>query len=140
MKIQIELTEEQLNLIINSLEITFRTMMGQGNIVADLLAEIPLKKNYEDDQRWYLAFNRYIIERNAASKVINALSAVLWDYGKLPADAHRYSDMWSAFRHLQYQLHPHERYDTRESEPFAMSDYPMIKVELMEEEELSDES
>lgn len=132
MKIQIELTEEQLNLIINALEITFRTMMGQGFTVAILMSEIPRKADYDDEQIFKKNLDKCIMERDVAVKLINTLSSVLYGSDELPKNAHRYSDMWSALRHLQYQLHPHDGYDTRKSEPFQMSDYPMMKVELIE--------
>lgn len=141
MKIQIELTEEQLNLMINALEVSFRIMMGQGAIVADLISNIPRKADYDDEHSWKRMFDKYIVKRSVAGRLIYTLSSVLYDdCVKIPEDTNRYSDIWSALRHLQYQLHPHDGYDPRKSEPFQVSDYPMMKVELMEEEELSDES
>lgn len=134
MKIQIDLTEEQLQLMINALEVTFRIMMGQGEIVADLLAEMPRREKCGN--HWDKAFGDYLTRRECAEHQINAMSKTLYgEFGELVDDTHRYSDMWSALRHLQYNLHPHDDgYDTRASEPFAMSDYPMIKIKLVEEE------
>ena len=134
MKIQIDLTEEQLDLMINALEVTFRIMMKQGSIVADLLAEMPFKKDFSGERQWERAFDRYLIERDVASKLMTSVADVLYgDYtNRLPEDAHRYSDIWSALRHLQYELHPHDGYDTRAYKPFALSDYPMMIVELVE--------
>lgn len=108
--------------------------MGQGSIVADLLAEFPIKTS-ENEERWKDAFNNYLTRRECAEYQIDALSKTLYgEYGKLPEDTHRYSDMWTALRHLQYQLHPTDDWDIRASKPFAMSDYPMIKVKEVKNE------
>ncbi len=136
-KIELELTEEQLSLMINALEVTFRIMMGQGNIVADLLAEYPAKSKISDKKRWEAAFSNYLTRKKCAEYQLYAMSKTLYgEYRELPEDTHRYSDMWSALRHLQYQIHPHDDgWDTRADEPFAMSDYPMMRVNLIEEED-----
>ena len=52
MTLKIELTEEQLQLLINALEVNFRFMMGQGNIVADLLSQCPDKSKFDDETAW----------------------------------------------------------------------------------------
>lgn len=136
MKLEIELSEEQLALMINALEVTFRIMMGQGSIVSNLLAECPVKSECKDKESWDNAFHMYLARRECAEYQINALSDTLYGaYGPLPEDAYRYSDMWSALRHLQYQLHPTDHWDVRSSKSFQMSDYPMMKVELIEEVE-----
>lgn len=134
MKMQMEISEEQLSLIIKSLEVTFRTMMHQGSIVADLLAEMPLKRNYDNEEKWIKAFDEYLIRRECAKNILDSLSDVLYkDRTRVPDDCHRICDMWSAFRHSQYELHPHDDcFDIRAREPLQMSDYEMIKVDIGE--------
>lgn len=135
MKLNIELNEEQMGLLINALEINFRIMMKQGNIVADLLAEYPDKLKCSDEGAWNRAFEQYLTSRDNASSVLNALSEILYGNMTMPKDAHRLSDMWSALRHAQYDLHPHDDgYDTRSCPPIQLSDWDMIKVNIVSEE------
>lgn len=134
MKLNIELNEDQLNLLISALEINFRIMMKQGNSVADLLAEYPDKSKCCDEGTWNMAFERYLTSRSDASNVLNALSGILYDNMAMPKDAHRLSDMWSALRHAQYNLHPHDDgYDVRSCPPIQLGDWPMIKVDIVPE-------
>lgn len=136
MKIEIELSKEQLNLIIKSLEINFRLMMGQANIVADELAEIPVRKEGATDEQWGKEFAMYLERRNDAECVINALSNILYDRMSLPDDSRRMSDMWSALRHAQYLTEHHENNDLRDVrsyEPMQLSDWEMIEVKILEE-------
>lgn len=136
MKLQIELKEEQLSLLINALEVNFRLMMHQGSIAADLLAEFPIKDGMPDE-KWKPMFERYLAHKEDAEYLVTALSNVLYgsNYIRLPDDCHRLSDMWSAFRHAQWQLlgNPDDHSDVRSWKPFQMSDYPMIKVEVIDD-------
>lgn len=133
MKLQIELSEEQLNLLINALEVNFRLMMNQGSIVADLLSILPDQEKFEAKEDWDRAFERYLVARDDASNVLNALSCILYgNSNHLPDEARRLSDMWSVLRNVQYQLHPHGGYDVR-SAPFQMSDLEMMKIKVLEE-------
>lgn len=137
MKISVELSEEQLALLIKALEVNFRLMMpNQGSIAADLLMVCPSKDGKTEEQ-WKNCFDAYINNREAATHVLNAAAAIM--YGDINnrieiKDCHRLSDMWSAFRHLQYKMHNvrFDVFDVRSREPFRMSDYEMIKV-LLEE-------
>ena len=134
MKLQIELSEEQLQLIINSLEVNFRLMMNQGSIVADLLSILPDQEKFEEKEDWDRAFERYLVARDDASNVLNALSHILYgNNNRLPDEAHRLTDLWSVLRNVQYQLHPHDGYDVRNRSPFQMSDLDLIKVKILEE-------
>lgn len=138
MKIEIELTEEQLALIIQALEIEFRFMMRQGMTVADQLAQdtFPNKDDYADKNKWNRAFEEYLIRRECAETQVNALHDTL--YGRyrseLPKTARRLSDMWSAFRHLQWSRLDVKGYDVRSGDPFQMSDWEMIKIKEIENE------
>ncbi|MBE5902466.1 MAG: hypothetical protein E7280_11290 [Lachnospiraceae bacterium] len=56
MKLEVELTEEQLNLLILSTEIYGRILMNQPDLVADIIAEDRFfydKEDPENDKRFY---------------------------------------------------------------------------------------
>lgn len=136
MKINVELSKEQLNLIIDALEVNFRLMMRQGSIVSDLLANHVFPNKEKCGKNWQSAFDEWLTKREDASYIIDTLSKILYVPGRdMPDDCHRMSDMWSAFRHLQWQLlhNDDDHWDVRSIEPFKMSDYDMIKIELLEE-------
>lgn len=135
MKLKIELTEEQLSLLIEALEVNFRMMLNQPSIVADLLCECPAKPKDCDEQKWREQFERYLQRRDDANHILNALCNVLYgeSWKKVPIKTHRLSDMWSALRHLQWSLQENRsEWDVRAWSPIQMSDYPMINVEVEE--------
>lgn len=115
MKLKIELSEEQLQLIINALEVNFRLMMGQGSIVADLLAQCPDKSKFDNEEDWARAFDRYLLARDFAGMMLNNCGTVLYENRNLPKDAHRLSDMWSVLRHTQYNLEKHKKVNGNET-------------------------
>lgn len=135
MKLQIELTEEQLQLIINALEVNFRMMQPRcGFIVADLMMQCPKKNNYKTEEGWTRVFEHYLASRENASNILDALYKIMYgDFwqNRDSVDYLRLSDMWSALRHLQYVMHPTDSWDVRSREPIQLSDYPMIKVEVI---------
>lgn len=130
MKLRIELSEEQLQLLINALEVNFRFMMGQGDIVADLLSQCPDKSKFDDKRAWDRAFERYLLTRDFAGLLMKDCSKTL--YGDTAhEDMHRLSDIWSVLRHTKYNLQQHEdNWDVRGYKPFQMSDWDLIKVEV----------
>ena len=133
MTLKIELTEEQLQLLINALEVNFRFMMGQGNIVADLLSQCPDKSKFDDKTAWDRAFDRYLLTRDFAGVLLNNCSKTLYER-TLHEDAHRLSDMWSVLRHTQYNLQQNkDDWDVRSHAPFQMSDLDLMKVEVQDE-------
>lgn len=130
MKLKIELSEEQLQLLINALEVNFRFMMGQGNIVADLLSQCPDKSKF-DDEAWNRVFDRYLLTRDLAGKLLKDCSDMMYGSRTLPEDTHRLSDMWSVLRHTQYNLQQNrDDWDERGNKPFQMSDWDLMKVEV----------
>lgn len=132
MKLKIELSEEQLQLLIDALEVNFRFMMRQGSVVSDLLAECPDKSKFDDERAWERAFDDYITRKDIAYKMLDCCAYTL--YGNTnPKSTHRLSDMWSALRHAQYEMQEHkDDWDVRSGEPFKMSDWEMMKVEVEE--------
>lgn len=130
MTLKIELSEEQLQLLINALEVNFRFMMGQGDIVAELLSQLPSKAKFDDVNSWDMVFDRYLLTRDFAGMLLKDCSRALYD-GVTHEDTHRLSDMWSALRHAQYNLQQHkDDWDVRAHKPFQMSDWNMIEVEV----------
>jgi hypothetical protein len=130
MTLRIELSEEQLQLLINALEVNFRFMMGQGDIVADLLSQCPDKSKFDDERAWDRVFERYLLSRAFAGMLLKDCSRTL--YGEVQhEDTHRLSDMWSVLRHAKYNLQQHKDYwDVRRYAPSQMSDWNLIKVEV----------
>ena len=129
MTLRIELSEEQLQLLINALEVNFRFMMGQGNIVADLLSQCP-DKSKMDKRAWDRAFDRYLLTRDFAGKLLNNCSEIMYER-TLHEDTHRLSDMWSVLRHVQYNLQQNkDDWDVRGHSPFQISDWDLLKVEV----------
>lgn len=129
MTLRIELSEEQLQLLINALEVNFRFMMGQGNIVADLLSQCP-DKSKMDERAWDRAFDRYLLTRDFAETLLNNCSEIMYER-TLHEDTHRLSDMWSVLRHVQYNLQQNkDDWDVRSHSPFQMSDWDLLKVEV----------
>ena len=132
MTLKIELTEEQLQLLINALEVNFRFMMGQGNIVADLLSQCPDKSKFDDETAWYRVFDKYLLTRDFAGTLLNHCSKTLYER-TMHEDAHRLSDMWSVLRHTQYNLQQNkDDWDVRGNTPFQMSDWDLMKVEVQD--------
>ena len=130
MTLRIELSEEQLQLLINALEVSFRFMMGQGDIIADLLSQCPDKSKFDDERAWDRVFDRYLLTRDFAGGLLNNCSKVLYE-GKSHEDTHRLSDMWSVLRHIQYELQQNkDDWDVRSYTPFQMSDWDLMKVEV----------
>lgn len=129
MKLEIELSKEQLQLLINAIEINFRFLMKQESIVTDLLAvsAVPLKSG-KTDKEWEREFDDWLIRSKFAEKNIRVACETLYkEY--MGQDAHRLSDMWSALRHLQYEQDEEKHdWDVRSCEPMQLSDYPMISV------------
>lgn len=131
MKLKIELSEEQLQLLINALEVNFRFMMGQGSIVADLLSQCPDKSKFNDEKEWNKVFDRYLLTRDLAGKLLNDCSELMYGNRLLHEDTHRLSDMWSVLRHTKYNLQQNrDDWDVRGDKPFQMSDWELMKVEV----------
>lgn len=132
MKLKIELSEEQLQLLINALEVNFRFMMSQGSIVADLLSQCPDISKFDNEKTWDRVFDRYLLTRDLGGKLLNTCSNMMYD-GILPEDTHRLSDMWSVLRHAHYNLQEDKNdWDVRRNKPFQMSDWDLMKVEVEE--------
>ena len=138
MKLEIELSEEQLKLIINALEVNFRLMMRQGNVVADLLSQIPDESKFDTDESYNRAFHDYILRRNLSGQLLCLAANTLYDGSHvktwIPDSAHKLSDMWSVLRHTQYILRESgDVSDVRSYSPIQISDLELMKVKVLEE-------
>lgn len=131
MKLKIELSEEQLQLLINAIEVNFRIMMGQGDIAADLLSQCPDKSKFDDERKWNRAFDLFLLTRDFAGLLLKDVSRTLYK-DTLHENTHRLSDMWSVLRHAQYNIQHNEEdyHDERSYSPFQMSDWDLMKVEV----------
>lgn len=140
MVIRIELSKEQLQLLINALEVNFRFMMGQSDIVADLLAQCPDKSKFDDEKAWNRAFERYLLTREIAGKILKSCSEMLYGTESLPEDAHRLSDMWSILRNAQYNARgTKDSWDVRSHDPIQLSDWDLMGVRLINADELKEQ-
>lgn len=136
-KIEIELNEEQLGMIISALELYFRPLMNQWCDLAEHFAthSVDYYKNGEVDDA---KFNMYLLKRDDITSCLEAINKIMYGrYGgyynkEMQPDVHRVSDMYSAFRHIQFLLHPHDGLDVRSQEPFQLSDMEMIKIRLVD--------
>lgn len=137
MKLEIELSEEQLKLIINALEVNFRLMMRQGNVVADLLSQIPDESKFDTDESYNRALHDYILRRNLSEQLLCLAANTLYDGSHVKTwitdSAHKLSDMWSVLRNFQYKLHASgDESDVRSCDPIQLSELELIRAKILE--------
>ena len=137
MKLQIELTENQLGILIDALESRFRWMMPQQSDLAidSLLNDVAPKKNNYSNEVWSREFDRWIERREHAGEVASTLQRII--YGRPYEDkypSHRnISDMWRVLRHTQWEMLDEKfDFDVRECEPIQLGSEPLMKVEVIE--------
>lgn len=136
MKLTIECTEEQAQLLVNCLEEAFRFRMKQENLFLEhiLLETYPEKgksgENFEKAKwKWYEV-------RESAQTVCKALMNII--YGKYTTEClkstHEISDMWRVIRHELYMFDHDGKdfWDVRSDKPIQLSDMPLIKCEVEE--------
>lgn len=137
MKLQIELTENQLNILIDALESRFRWMLPQQSHIAiePLLCDVVPRKD-GNDEKWHKAFNRWLDRKESAMFAAETLQHII--YGKPYVDKYpshgNVSDMWSVLRHTQWEMldEKPEFFDVRGDEPIQLGDEPLMKVEVIE--------
>ena len=130
MKITIECTEEQANLIVKSLEALFRTEMSQPDFIADILAED------STDEPHGKHFDLYILKREDIEIAMKAVTDIA--YGKWQAkvsdECHNISDIWSCLRHALFMYQKPKRevleWDVRGREPIQLGTMPLPKIEI----------
>lgn len=133
MKLEVEMTQEQLNLLILSTEVYARALMNQPDLVADILAEDRFFYNKEDpenDRR----FQEWINCRDELTeKLRGALNTMFRDSYKSDT-CQNLIDLWRVLRHLQYKISDNidkSLYDVRASEPYHGGTEPLMKIRIM---------
>ena len=134
MKVEVEMTEEQLNLLILSIEVYARALMNQPDHVADILAEDRFfydKEDPDNDKR----FHEWINSRDELTEKLRlALNTMFRDSYKSDT-CQNLIDLWHVLRHLQYNISDNidkTLYDVRASEPYQGGTEPLMKVNIID--------
>lgn len=134
MKLEVEMTDEQLNLLILSTEIYGRILMNQPDMVADILAEdcfLYDKDDSDNDRR----FHEWLKAREELTeKLCAALNTMFCDSYKSNT-CRNLIDIWHVLRHLQYNTSDNinkNLYDVRASEPYQGGTEPLMKVNIID--------
>lgn len=132
MKLTIECTEEQAQLLVNCLEDAFRFRMKQeSNCLEHVLWEkYPDKEKCKDFEK---AQDRWIDMRDHAEIACKGLMDIIYGkhYTELPKEAHEIADMYKVIRHEIYKAKGgNEKWSVLNDEPFKIGDLPLIKCEV----------
>ena len=136
MKLEVEMTQEQLNLLILSTEVYARALMNQPDLVADILAEDRFfydKEDPENDKR----FHEWIAARDELTEKLRAALNIMFRDSYKSATCRNLIDIWRVLRHLQYNISgsiDKSLYDVRASEPYRGGTEPPIKVKVIDKD------
>ena len=136
MKLEVEMTQEQLNLLILSTEVYARALMNQPNLVADILAEDRFfydKEDPENDKR----FHEWIAARDEFTEKLRAALNIMFRDSYKSETCQNLIDIWRVLRHLQYNISDNidkSLYDVRASEPYHGGNEPLIKVKVIDKD------
>ena len=136
MKLEVEMTQEQLNLLILSTEVYARALMNQPDVVADILAEDRFfydKEDPENDKR----FHEWIAARDEFTEKLRAALNIMFRYSYKSESCQNLIDIWRVLRHLQYSISDNidkSLYDVRASEPYHGGTEPLIKVKVIDKD------
>ena len=136
MKLEVEMTQEQLNLLILSTEVYARALMNQPNLVADILAEDRFfydKEDPENDKR----FHEWIAARDEFTEKLRAALNIMFRDSYKSETCQNLIDIWRVLRHLQYIISDNmdkSIYDVRASEPYHGGTEPPIKVKVIDKD------
>ena len=134
MKLEVEITAEQLNLMILSTEVYARALMNQPDIVADILAADRFfydKDDPENDKR----FHEWIASRDELTEKLRTALNIMFRDSYKSETCQNLIDIWHVLRHLQYNISDNidkNPYDVRASEPFRGGTEPLMKVSLID--------
>ena len=137
MKLEMEMTEEQLNLLILSTEIYGRILMNQPDLVADIIAEDRLfydKNNPKNDRR----FREWLKDRDEMTEKLRAALNVMFRDTYKSDTCQNLIDIWHVLRHLQYNVSDNidkNLYDVRSSEPLQGGTEPLMQIRVIEKSE-----
>ena len=99
MKLEVEMTQEQLNLLILSTEVYARALMNQPDLVADILAEDRFfydKEDPENDKR----FHEWIDARDEFTEKLRAALNIMFRDSYKSETCQNLIDIWRVLRHL----------------------------------------
>ena len=136
MKLEVEMTQEQLNLLILSTEVYARALMKQPDLVADILAEDRFFYDKEDprnDKR----FHEWIAARDEFTEKLRAALNIMFRDSYKSETCQNLIDIWRVLRHLQYNVSDNidkSLYDVRASEPYHGGTEPPIKVKVIDKD------
>lgn len=134
MKLEVEMTQEQLNLLILSTEVYARALMNQPDLVADILAEDRFFYNKEDpenDRR----FQEWINCRDELTEKLRGALNTMFRNSYKSDTCQNLIDLWRVLRHLQYNISDNidkSLYDVRASEPYHGGTEPLMKIRIMD--------
>ena len=136
MKFEVEMSQEQLNLLILSTEVYARALMNQPDLVADILAEDRFfydKEDPENDKK----FHEWIAARNEFTEKLRAALNIMFRDSYKSESCQNLIDIWRVLRHLQYSISDNidkSLYDVRASEPYHGGTEPLIKVKVIDKD------
>ena len=139
MKLEVEMTQEQLNLLILSTEVYARALMNQPDLVADILAEDRFfydKEDPENDNR----FHEWIAARDEFTEKLRAALNIMFRDSYKSETCQNLIDIWRVLRHLQYNISDNmdnSLYDVRASEPYHGGTEPLMRVRILEKLEVA---
>lgn len=138
MKLEVEMTEEQLNLFILSTEVYGRILMNQPDLVADIIAEDRFffdKEDPDNDRK----FHEWIKARDELTEKLRAALNTMFRDSYKSDTCQNLIDIWHVLRHLQYNISDNidkNLYDVRASEPYQGGTEPLMKVRVIEKPEI----
>ena len=129
MKLEVEMTEEQLNLLILSTEIYGRILMNQPDLVADIIAEDRFfhdKNDPENDRR----FHEWIKDRDEMTEKLRMALNVMFH------DSYKSDTCRNLIDNISDNIDK-SLYDVRASEPYHGGNEPLIRVRVIEKLEVA---
>ena len=124
MKITIECSDNQADIILQALEDFFRLRMGQSDCVAQSLV---------DDVADIHDIDNYLDKRAMLESAFRMVVNIAYPRCNHSSDTCRNaSDLWSSIRHALYNAEPHDpdSWDVRSREPIQLGTEPLPKVEV----------
>ena len=137
MKLEVEMTEEQLNLLILSTEVYGRILMNQPDLVADIIAEDRFFYDKNDPEK-ARRFHEWIKTRDDLTEKLRAALNTMFRDSYKSDTCQNLIDIWHVLRHLQYNISDNidkNLYDVRSSEPYQGGTEPFMQIRVIEKSE-----
>ena len=135
MKLEVEMTAKQLNLLILSTEVYARVLMNQPEIVAFILADDRFfydRNDPENDKR----FHKWLEARDELTEKLRSVLNVMFQDSYKSATCRNLIDIWHVLRLLQYNASDNTNkrfYDVRASEPYRGGTEPLMKISIVKQ-------